>query len=443
MWWDLEPGEISTARIRGVYLVDLVAEEQIKKDYGQAIIYGQATDITYDDLMAQPVGPGTAFFNKLKDMFGLGTQATKPGGKKPLPRVRYRRFPNVVEGERRSQWFTIVGNRLVRAMDCPYGRSFDVSLGIYPFFDRPSPDNIEGIPSVAYMMQQQKVCNATDSLVYSFIESFPYGTYTAVGGGEAKTNVTGGSGPKVISSDRQLNPIQPTPLGPEVFNLKNDMRYMIQYFGRANQLAQGSRSQDLGTATQASIQQQYGQKMTSFTQVNDASSWSMFLNDLLTLLGDGRFVKERRQINSVQTRMVMGQNGQMVPIQYVVKFDFMAPLLNYVDSIVVEPEDLENKTDEESKRDLVAMLQMMNQADPAEMMLVKVIKKRLLELMDEPGIVYPDQQVIQPGTPQGGDGGEVGAPEPGLAAAEAGPETTPVPDNLPEQSKAAIENISK
>jgi len=429
VWWDLEPGEISADRIRGVYIVDYITEAQAKEYYAEKIVYGIKEPVEDGEFTKKgDQGVIGATMDKIKNMVGKGKES--PG---MLCRVRYRRKPNL--RERRSQWFTVVGKTLVRAAECQYGKSFDVSLGVYPFFARPSNDHLEGIPDIAYMYQAQIVANAIDSMILEFIESFPYGSYTTIGQEEPNTNVTAGGGPKIITSDRPLTQATPVGLGQEVFTMKGDMRYIIQYFGRSNQLQPGTRSQDANTATQASIAQAYGQKLTSFNQFNDAGSWQMFLNDLLSLLG--QFVKERRQIRANTMQSIQGPAGTM-PVAIGQDFDFTSAWLEHVDSIICEPEDLQRKTDEESKRDLTAMMQVMNPADPAEAELLKKLKKRYVELMNEPGIEYPSAQVAQPGAPVGPDA--MGDQGPGLAIPTPSAET-PLPPNMPAGQKEALNQI--
>ena len=428
VWWDVEPGEVCGNRVRGVWIVDFINRAQVQQDYKKKIIYGEETDFNIDDVK----GVGDAISKAvtwIKARLGMN----KDDREQPFVRIRYRRKPRLHMGEYRSQWFTVLGNELVKAEECPYGRTFDVSLGVYPFFDRPDADLIEGKPSVAYMIPPQRLVNAFDSMILDYMEGFPYGVFFAPGGSaeEIKTNVTGGPGPKIVTANRMLTPGTPTPLGQEVFTEKNDMRYLIQYFGRANQLQVGSRSQDADTATQAQIQQAYGQKLTNYNQKLDAISWSWFLNDLKTMLGDPRLVTEQRTVVGI----MQDPRGR----ELAVEFKMEAALFDHVHDIYVEPEDLQNKTAEEEKRDIVAVLSMLNPADPFELDLVRKLKKRYLELANLPGIVYPEQQVIAPGTPSPGD--EVGGEEATLAAVDgAAPAGT---ENLTRAAQAQIGQIAQ
>jgi hypothetical protein len=435
VWWELEPGEISAERIKGVYILDYITKAQAVSDYPEKDIYGvvQPVDPKEYSVPGDPESGATGMLQKLKNMFG----GKDKRGNAMIPRIRYRR--KATAHERRSQWFTMLGKTLVRAMECPYGKSFDISLGIYPFFARPSSEHLEGIPDIAYMIQPQVIANAIDSLILSYIESFPYGTYTAPGGDEPNTNVTQGGGPKIITSDRPLTANTPVGLGTEVFTMKADMRYMIQYFGRANQLQPGTRSQDASTAYQASVAQAYGQKLTNFNQYNDAGSWQMFLNDVLTLLR--QFVKERRMIPASKMESMPGPQGNLQMLMGD-EFEFTSEYLAYVNSVVCEPEDLQKKTDEESKRDVTAMLQMMNPGDPAEAGFAKILKRRFVELMNEAGIEYPKDQVLAPGAPIPG-AEAIGDMGPGLAQPETPAGQAKTPENMPLPQKEAVEQITQ
>ncbi len=435
VWWELEPGEISADRIRGVYILDYITKAQAESDYPEKDIYGvvQPVDPKEYSMSGDSEGGATGILQKLKNMFG----GKDKSGNAMIPRIRYRR--KATAHERRSQWFTVLGKTLVRASECPYGKSFDISLGIYPFFARPSSEHLEGIPDIAYMMQSQVVANAIDSMILNFIESFPYGTFTAPGNDEPNTNVTQGGGPKIITSDRPLTASAPVGLGQEVFTMKADMRYMIQYFGRSNQLQPGTRSQDASTAYQASVAQAYGQKLTNFNQYNDASSWQMFLNDLLTLLK--QFVKERRMIMAGKMESMAGPSGNL-QLMMGDEFEFTAEFLEYVNSVVCEPEDLQKKTDEESKRDITAMLQLINPEDPSELEFAKTLKRRFVELMNEAGIEYPKDEVLTPGTPITG-AEAIGDMGPGLANPDRSVGNAVTPVNMPLPQKEAVDQITQ
>lgn len=395
VYWDLVPGEAGRNTIRGVYLVDHITKTQAKRDYSSLYHYGSSEPIEWEKL--QDGGWLADIVNMVKGIFN------RKASDDAVLRVRYRRRRDALAGEKRSVWMTIVGNRLVKISECPYGNSFDVSLGVYPYFARPLRSGIEGQPDIAFMMGSQKVCNAIDGLILEQMNSLPYGAYQSVGNQSPETNITTGAGPRVITANQPMVPIQLPQLDQTPFQQKSDMRYMIQYFGRSNQLSIGSRSQDANTAYQASVQQAYGQKMTSFNQFNDAMSWSMFFNDLKTLLGDPRLIKEIRKVRQVQTQ------GNR---QFAMELQFQSTLFDYVDSLMVLPDDLRGKSEPEEKADIMALLSICNPMDPAEREFIIKLKKRLVELTNLRGIEYKANEVMMPGTPMPTEPAMPGRPEP-------------------------------
>lgn len=405
-----------------VWLIDWMSPEEAKKHYSQTILYGKTEETEWDKL--KPTA-GLTFWENISQK--VRQYFDREDKRKPTDylRIRYRRKPRGYET--RSQWFTQLNDTLVRAQECPYGKTFDKSLGIYGFFGRPYPRRVEGVPDMAYMITGQKKYNAISSMILEFINTQPYGAFAATGNPDSlNTNVTSGGGAKVITSNLPLTPVRLPQLGNEVLTERSNALMEIQHFGTSKQLVPGMRSQDLGTATQATIQQAYSQRLTNFNLFRDAKSWKLFLNDLMTLLSDPKHVSEMREVESVV-------GGQGVDVKW------SSDLFSGVSELEVEVADLEKKGVEEEKRDIFAGLQMLGQpaamgAGDALNELRQTLMKKWFDISNIEGVDWPEEPV------------ETAQPELPPVVGEPASRLAPPPDQqfsaeLPPQTQETIGNI--
>jgi hypothetical protein len=372
-----------------VMIIDWISKKDALKRYSETILYGKNEETDFAKITSNNSGVSGNIISKIKSIASsISPSKTTDGGYTRI-RVRRRKSP----GEKRSQWFTLLDNTLVRAGDCPYSRSFDKSLGVYPFIARPKLGCVEGYPDISFMCSSQRLYNTFRDIGLEHWENKLIGALIGIGGGSGnlKTNITSGGGAKIIDSNVMLSPIQQTNLGPEFYLEINENKSNIQHFGPSKQLLVGARSQDANTATQATIQQAYGQRMTTYNLQRDAISWQMFFQDLFSLLSDPNLVMEKRNI-TVRNRM----GDQIKEIE----MSWDASTFDQVGEILVEAKDLVQQSDAERKSLIAEGLQVLGQANPAEAPEIQRTRNQLIkkwfEMADLDGVKW---QAITPGTP--------------------------------------------
>ena len=393
---------------RGVFLEDYITEQEAKDFYRQSDIYGTKVDVDWTKQQPETVPADDAM--AVPDLRFVNFQA----GTKVYRRVRYRRRP--AGNEQRSQWFTIIGTTTpvcVRAQACPLAERFDQSLAVYGFIDRLIPGQIEGLPSIAYMITDAIMYNLFRGMEHAILEKMIIGKLLAKGDPKnpPEIGMADSEDVDVIVSPVDLTPLETSHPPAELQGLKMESKQNIQTYSADQALLLGSRTQDMKTATQSVMQQRANQGKVGVNLKRDALEWEIFYNDLVALLSDERYVTQPRSVS------IYGKTG--TGLQYQENFVPTMTFLQHIGAIKIGPQSLLARGQQELENifTLQRMLPMAAPGMPDPYMQTRNdLVRRTFEIMDITGVRTPPPQVLD----EAAAAGALGPAPPGAGAPAGG-----------------------
>lgn len=397
--WEVnwEGGVGSHLRARGVYLEYYLPLDKAQQLYPTARIEADEYEVDWKKVPTVEIQQSHGSTPQALEFYKYAP------GQKMVKILEYRRKPSIKD--KRSKWFLSLGGEdgeVVRAIDCPYGQSFDTSLGVYCFIDRRVPGMIEGVPTAAFMYTPNTLYSSLKSLEFELTDNMVMGAFWAnrrEPGQDPDISLSSGKGPRIVLADPSvtLNHLQ-SPAPPA--HLKALADEMIQTLNRHSvdqDLLPGYRTQDLPTLGQSEMQQemQHGKLETMIRR--DAREYTRFFNDLLTLLSDPNLVCEPRVIE-----MIEGQGFKYR------EFTWTAAALAYVKKIVIGPEVVAGKDRVELQKIMGALQALPAPAAGAPDVYAPQragLLQRYFEILDIKGVPTPTpEQITQGNILQGAPG---------------------------------------
>ncbi|MDQ7798536.1 MAG: hypothetical protein RDU76_06295 [Candidatus Edwardsbacteria bacterium] len=409
--WQIFPvGRVdSHLNTKGWIVRDYVLKSEAQRIYAKENIYGKSAEIKYGDKENGPKEEEVPAISKgsLQELkyFGL------PVGEKVYERLRFFRKPQGME--KRSQRFTMLGGKLVRAYDCRLPRSFDETLGIYMIFDRIVLGMMEAMPTALFMTTPNKLFNDNVSFKYEMLDKMVINKWLAVGG-DPNLSIPEGSETGILVSDlpvKELRSAEPPTTLTEFIVFSQQM---LQGYS-ADQFMPGTTKEEMPTLGQSQMLNERNMGKIRLNIDRDAEEFSRFYTDLLNMLADKNLVSEVREIESEEELEL--NNGKKITVAK--KYPWTAEMMGVISRAKVGPKSLISQEINLQISRIMFFLKTIVPMDTTGNLQKTAVQliKRLFELMDIPGVDKPQEVALAnvpqiPGQPGAGIPTPPGAQDP-------------------------------